>query len=106
MRGSLFCPDLRSHANFYPKSLLRQVAAILEALGGESAPASRDGGAAGAPAEGSSAERADGGSDARGGPAHCRRGWALLADHLGREELVEAERRFLTAALELLQARQ
>lgn len=82
------------------------MAAILEALGGDSAPASRDSSAAGAPA-GSSAEGADGGSDdGRGGPAHRRRGWALLADHPGREELVEAERRFLTAALALLQARQ
>ena len=87
------------------KGLLQQVAAILEALGGDSAPASRDSSATAAPAGSSSAEGADGGSDARDGPAHQRAGWALLADHPGREELVDAERRFLTAALALLQAR-
>ena len=83
--------------------VLLQVAAILEALGGDSAPSSRDNSAAGAPAVSSTGSGQDGEADVRERHAHRRRGWALLADP-AREDLVEAERQFLTAALALLQA--
>ena len=81
---------------------LLQVAAILEALGGARAAGSRRDGAAGASLERPPGEASDA-VDPRGGAR--RQGWNLLADP-GREALVEAERRFLKAALTLLQARQ
>lgn len=81
---------------------LLQVAAILEALGGARAAGSRRDGAADTLPERPPGEASDA-VDPRGGAR--RQGWNLLADP-GREALVEAERRFLNAALTLLQARQ
>lgn len=81
---------------------LLQVAAILEALGGPRAAGSRRDGAADTVPERPPGDASDAG-DPRGGAR--RQGWNLMADP-GREALVEAERRFLNAALALLQARQ